>query len=155
MRSSHNGNLKWVEYKPKVSRFRARCSTTDLSHYPTSVLKGLIGYLFSCLVVAKDTSNPTIIKLVLTSLSCFWTVDLNTLLQSCLPTEFPMNIHVYKTAYMVTNPSIATVDVAISKSKSNVVPYIFPEKLSIKIMQLYFNITLTLPVSDFDVLCNQ
>ena len=72
-------------------------------------------------IVAKDTSNPSILKLVLSSLSSHWSVSWSHLSASCLPenyTKLPAIAQVYMDANQVANPSIKTVKLqAVSNGK--------------------------------------
>lgn len=64
------------------------------------------------LLVAKDTSNPAILKLVLATLSCNWKVNFDALSKDCLPENLkslPESAQVYMPTNQIPNPSISSV----------------------------------------------
>ncbi|XP_067934976.1 uncharacterized protein [Watersipora subatra] len=62
-------------------------------------------------IVARDTSNPAILKLVLNSLSCHWSVNADLLSQDCLPENYshlPESTQLYLNANESKNVSITS-----------------------------------------------
>lgn len=70
------------------------------------------------LLVAKDTSNPLILKLVFSSLIMFWDLDKRAMSKSCLPSNYsdlPAEPKVYVCETAVSNPSISAIGVTDGK----------------------------------------
>ena len=74
-------------------------------------------FILEIFLVAKDTSNPAILKLVLLSLSNEWSVNTQLLSQNCLPENYshlPESTQLYINANHSQNVSITSVQLSNS-----------------------------------------